>query len=107
MLLKEMYDFLTLKMLLLALVLIKTKNRHLIDPLVRKCSFYMRILSFQWLEKLKKGIFRSMGQKDGDFFVLINEKKITHVLKKRFFGAPCCTSKLIVTSWMLITSLLN
>ena len=41
--LKEMCDFLTLKMLPLALVLIKTKNRHLFDPLVRKCSFYMRI----------------------------------------------------------------
>ena len=40
---KEMFDFLTLKMLPLALALIKTKNRHLFDPLVRKCSFYMRI----------------------------------------------------------------
>ena len=42
-LLKEMCDFLTLKMLPLALALIKTKNCHLFDPLVRKCSFYMRI----------------------------------------------------------------
>ena len=42
-LLKEMCDFLTLKMLSLALALIKTKNSHLFDPLVRKCSFYMRI----------------------------------------------------------------
>ena len=41
--LKDMCDFLTLKMLPLALALIKTKNRHLFDPLVRKCSFYMRI----------------------------------------------------------------
>ena len=41
--LKEMCDFLTLKMLPLTLALIKTKNRHLFDPLVRKCSFYMRI----------------------------------------------------------------
>ena len=42
-LLKEICDFLTLKMLPLALALIKTKNRHLFYPLVRKCSFYMRI----------------------------------------------------------------
>ena len=35
--LKEMCDFLSLKMLLLALALIKTKNHHLFDPLVRKC----------------------------------------------------------------------
>ena len=33
---KEMFDFLTLKMLPLALALIKTKNHHLFDPLVRK-----------------------------------------------------------------------
>ena len=33
--LKEMCDFLTLKMLPLALALIKTKNRHLFDPLVK------------------------------------------------------------------------
>ena len=39
----------TLKMLPLALVLIKTKNRHLFDPLVKKCSFDFRIKSFQWL----------------------------------------------------------
>ena len=33
--LKEMCNFLTLKMLPLALALIKTKNRHLFDPLVK------------------------------------------------------------------------
>ena len=33
--LKEMCDFLTLKMLPLALALIKTKNCHLFDPLVK------------------------------------------------------------------------
>ena len=38
-LLKEMCDFLTLKMLPLALALIKTKNRHLFAPLVKKCPF--------------------------------------------------------------------
>ena len=40
---KEMFDFLTLKMLPLALALIKTKNRHLFDPLVKNCPFSMEI----------------------------------------------------------------
>ena len=39
--LKEMCDFLTLKMLPMALALIKTKNRHLFDPLVKNCPFSM------------------------------------------------------------------
>ena len=39
--LKEMCDFLTLKMLPLALALIKTKNRHLFDPLVKNWPFSM------------------------------------------------------------------
>ena len=42
-LLKEMCDFLTLKMLPLDLALIKTKNCHLFDPSVRRCLFYIRI----------------------------------------------------------------
>jgi len=36
-----MCDFLTLKMLQLALALIKAKNRHLFDPLVKNCPFSM------------------------------------------------------------------
>ena len=43
--LKEMCDFLTLKMLPLALALIKTKNCHLFDPLVKNCPFQWEILS--------------------------------------------------------------
>ena len=39
--LKEMCDFLTLKMLPLALALIKTKNHHLFDPLVKNWPFSM------------------------------------------------------------------
>ena len=39
--LKEMCDFLNLKILPLGLELIKTKNRHLFDPLVKKCPFSM------------------------------------------------------------------
>ena len=38
---KEMCDFLTLKMLPLALALIKTKNRNLFDLLVKNCPFSM------------------------------------------------------------------
>jgi len=38
---KEMCDFLTLKMLPLAPALIKTKNRHLFDPLVKNWLFSM------------------------------------------------------------------
>ena len=37
--LKEMCDFLTLKMLPLALALIETKNRHLFDPWDKNCPF--------------------------------------------------------------------
>ena len=75
-LLKDICYFLTLKKLPLALALIKTKNRHPFDPLVRNCSFYMRILSFQWPETIFnwKGHFLTNGSKD--------------VLKKRFFCAP-------------------
>ena len=40
---KEMFDFLTLKMLPLALALIKTKNCNLFDPLVKNCPFSMKI----------------------------------------------------------------
>ena len=75
-LLKDMYYFLTLKKLPLALALMKTKNRHPFDPLVRNCSFYMRILSFQWPETIFnwKGHFLTNGSKD--------------VLKKRFIVHP-------------------
>ena len=38
---KEMCDFLTIKKLPLALALIKTKNRHLYDSLVKKGPFSM------------------------------------------------------------------
>ena len=70
--LKEMCDFLTLKMLPLALALIKTKNRHLFDPMVRNPSFSRGncSLSFKTLiSHVKMSIFWPMGQKDGDFFV--------------------------------------
>ena len=40
---KEMRDFLTLKMLPLALSLIKPEKRHLLAPLVKNHLFYMRI----------------------------------------------------------------
>ena len=45
------------KCLILALKTIGTgidqnKNHHLLDPLDRKCSFYMRIYSFWWLERI-------------------------------------------------------
>ena len=50
--LKEMCDFLTLKMLPLALALIRTKNRHLFDPLV-KSILEMKILSIMCYVKIK------------------------------------------------------
>ena len=40
---REMKDFLTLKMLPLALLLIKPEKRHLLAPLVKNHLFYMRI----------------------------------------------------------------
>ena len=40
---KEMADFLTLKMLPVALALIKPEKRHLLAPLVKNHLFYMRI----------------------------------------------------------------
>jgi len=43
--LKEMCDFLTLEMLPLALALIKTGNRHLFNPLVKKALFQWKIVS--------------------------------------------------------------
>merc|ERR1719378_770059 len=43
-----MCDFKTLKILPLACI-DQQKNHTLFNPLVRKCSFYMRISSFQWL----------------------------------------------------------
>ena len=46
-LLKEICDFLTLKMLQFALALIKTKNRHLFDPLVRNAHFTFLYLNIQ------------------------------------------------------------
>ena len=49
--LRKMCNFLSLKMLQLALALIKTKNRHLLDPLVRKCEFYMGIYSWQLVKR--------------------------------------------------------
>ena len=56
-------DLLIPKMLPLTLALIKT-NFHPLDPLVRKCSFYMRNHSFEWQNNflLKMGIFWPMGQ---------------------------------------------
>ena len=42
---KEMFDFLTLKMLPLALALIKTKNHHLFDPLVKNVLFQWKMVS--------------------------------------------------------------
>ena len=57
---KQCIIILTLQILPLALALIKTKNRHLFDPLVRKCSFYIRIQRFQWLEtKLQPFFWKS------------------------------------------------
>ena len=40
---KDMFDFLTLKMLPVALALIKPEKRHLLAPLVKNHLFYMRI----------------------------------------------------------------
>ena len=59
-----MCDILKLKLLPLALVLIKTKHCHLFDPLVRKCTVCMINCS----SPLKKGIFLPMIM----IFVLIN-----------------------------------
>ena len=42
-LVKDKCDFLTLKLLPLALALTKTNNCHLFDPLVRKCPFYIQL----------------------------------------------------------------
>ena len=60
---KEMCDFLTLKMLPLALVLIKTKNHQKMLILHENLEFFMDRNNFP----LKKGNFRPMGQKDGNF----------------------------------------
>ena len=90
-------DFLTLKMLALALALIKTKNRHLFDPLVRKCSFYMRVFGGWRQFSIEKGLFFTNGSKRWRFFVLINTrananifkvKKSLKILKKLFLKHP-------------------
>ena len=67
---KEIFDFLTLKMLPLALALIKTKNRHLFDQFLKNPTFSMGNCLCNCLCKMH--IFLPMGQKDTDFFVLIN-----------------------------------
>ena len=50
--LKEMCDFLTLKMLPLAQALIKTKNRHLYDPSKTLNSHVKWAFSDQWVKKM-------------------------------------------------------
>ena len=99
--LKEMCDFLTLKMLILALALIKTKNRHLFDPLIKKSPFsmekclYLVIKNFNF--SCKMSIFWPMGQKDGDFFLInarangniFRVKKSNISLTDIFFDSPC------------------
>ena len=70
--LQEICGFVTLKILPLALALIKPKNRHLFVQLVRKCS---------------KGQFLTNESKRWRFFVLINARangNIQHLLKIRF-----------------------
>ena len=64
-----MCDFLTLKMLPLALALIKTKNCHLFDPLEKNCPFSIKISLAIKNSKFscEMSIFWPMGQKDGDF----------------------------------------
>ena len=91
--LKEMCDFLTLKMLPLALALIKTNNRHLFYPLVRKCSFYMRIYRFWRLERIFhwNGQFLTNGSKIWQFLVFINARANGNIFrfKKSHISLRC------------------
>ena len=72
-----MRDFLTLKMLPLALSLIKPEKRHLLAPLAKNHPFYMGNCSkgsFQKKIKIKKVIFLTLGpdppplESDENFF---------------------------------------
>ena len=84
--LKEMFDFLTLKMLPLALALFKTKNCHLFDPLDK-------IALFQWKFSLaiKNEHFLTNGSKRWQFFVLINANANGNVfrVKKSHISLRC------------------
>ena len=65
-----MYDFLTLKMLPLALALIKTKNCHLFWPTVSTMPFFNGKFSLAIKNSkftCKMSILWQMGQKDGNF----------------------------------------
>ena len=110
--------FLFLKILPLALALIKTKNCHLFDPLVRKCPFSFSgncLWPLQTQNFQVKWVFSdqcAMGQ----FFVLIyaransnifRAKKITNFLKKRFFVHPVCYISRNVDKWGIVTKWKN
>ena len=85
--LKEMCDLLTLKMLPLTLALIKTKNRHLFDPLVRKClEFFNGLRQFS----IEKGHFYKWVKKMVIFFL------INTIANGKFLGSRNTRKKLIL-----------
>ena len=89
-LLKEMNDFLTLKMLPLALALIKRKNCHLFDTFVThalfngKFSLAIRNSKFS----CKMGIFWPMGQKDGDILFWSTPEPMVTILAFKNHKCP-------------------